>query len=559
MQSKTLSSNLTLLRKDFTRFSPLWLTYCAGLLIYGYLCYTTRTDMTNGLNFFVGLFSLICGVGGITAAVTLFGYLFEPRECVSIHSLPLRREHLFAVHIMAGFSMFLVPTVLLLLGISPLCQRSVLPLLGFTLLQFLFFFALGIFCVMLTGRRLAAVAMYILLNFGSLLIYYAADTLLLPMLPGVVLPWTSFMRLCPPLSMSLGRSELDQVVSWDFQQGYAPYGLHLAVFAAIGAGLLAASLLLYRRRKLERAESFMAFAGLNWVFVYACALFAGCFFISFFSLFSWESSSLLIYWIPMLLGVVMGYFASAMLVRHSPRVFDRRSFTGFALMAVVLLGSLMATKFDVFHRVNHIPQTQDVSQVTIRSYYTNQNGFTTDDPEMIEKITRLHESALAQSELEERYDYEYFLTMKLSYQKKGGGSITRQYSVYGEVLEELEWFLSQPENLLGVQTQQELLESCQHCSVSVYFPDGSRDEIHLELTAEQQAQFLPILFQDAKRGLLYNTLDGTIPYLHAEAVISVSLEFPPKPGEEYANYIYLDLPSTAVNSIEWVKQYVPDV
>lgn len=555
MQSKTLSSNLTLLRKDFTRFSPLWLTYCAGLLIYGYLCYTTRTDMTNGLNFFVGLFSLICGVGGITAAVTLFGYLFEPRECVSIHSLPLRREHLFAVHIMAGFSMFLVPTVLLLLGISPLCQRSVLPLLGFTLLQFLFFFALGIFCVMLTGRRLAAVAMYILLNFGSLLIYYAADTLLLPMLPGVVLPWASFMRLCPPLSMSLGRSELDQVVNWDFQQGYAPYGLHLAVFAAIGAGLLAASLLLYRRRKLERAESFMAFAGLNWLFVYACALFSGCFFISFFSLFSWESSSLLVYWIPMLLGVVMGYFAAAMLVRHSPRVFDRRSFTGFALMAVVLLGSLMAAKFDVFHRVNHIPQTQDVSQVTVRSYYTNQNGFTTDDPEMIERITRLHESALAQSKLGDPND-EYTLHMRLTYRNNGVGSFSRSYMVWGEVLEELDWFLSQPENLLGVQTQQELLESCQNCSISEYFPDGSRDENRLELTAGQQVQFLPILFRDCRDGKVYRSGYSST---DRRSTISVSLTLDPLPGEEYPNYVYIDLPEDAVDSMSWVRQYLPDV
>ena len=46
MQSKTLSSNLTLLRKDLTRFSPLWLTYSASLLIYGYLVYLTQLDLT---------------------------------------------------------------------------------------------------------------------------------------------------------------------------------------------------------------------------------------------------------------------------------------------------------------------------------------------------------------------------------------------------------------------------------------------------------------------------------------------------------------------------------
>ena len=140
MQSKTLSSNLTLLRKDLTRFSPLWLTYCASLLIYGYLVYLTQQDLTASADTTIQTFVVINLFYGIAVAATLFGYLFEPKECVMVHGLPLRREHLFAVHLVSGFAMQLIPTAVFFAGVSPLCQTSVLPLLGFSLMQYLFFF-----------------------------------------------------------------------------------------------------------------------------------------------------------------------------------------------------------------------------------------------------------------------------------------------------------------------------------------------------------------------------------------------------------------------------------
>ena len=551
MQSKTLSSNLTLLRKDLTRFSPLWLTYSASLLIYGYLVYLTQHDLTASADTTIQTFVVINLFYGIAVAATLFGYLFEPKECVMVHGLPLRREHLFAVHLVCGFAMQLIPSAVFFAGVSPLCQTSVLPLLGFSLMQYLFFFAIGIFCVMLTGRRMAAAAMYTLLNFGSTFAFYAASTLYLPLMPGVELNWDGFLRFCPPASMSMSKVEL--------LGSYGGYTKHLALFALAAAALLGLSLLLYRRRKLERAENFMAFPGLNFLFVVSCSVFCGCFFISFFSLFTWESSHGLHYWIPMVLGVVMGYFGAAMLLHRSPRVFGGRSLVGFALLAAVLAGSLFVTKMDIFHTVNYVPQPDQITRFAVNGYGREERWFDA-DPQICQRLTDLHRMALSQldeePEIHDEDEYVPSMSMELDYQLTDGRTIRRSYTAQGAVLQELYWFLSQPEYLMGTGDLETLIQICEECTIDIYYPDGSRNESVLELNEAQRSAFLPLLFQDAEAGNLYDRCELDATQDQAEPMYSVSMAQRPIHGEEYPNYFYFEIPQTAGNSLAWIHKNV---
>lgn len=546
MQSKTLSSNLTLLRKDLTRFSPLWLTYSASLLVYGYLLYLTGSDLTAYRYTTAQNFTIMSLFYGIAVAATLFGYLFEPKECVMIHGLPLRREHLFAVHLVSGFLMHLIPTAVFLAGVSPLCQNSVLPLLGYGMLQFLFFFAQGVFCVMLTGRRMASVAMYILLNYGSAVVYYAASTLYLPLMPGVELDWDSFMRFCPPARIGFS----PQIIE-------GGYGRQLALFALAGAALLGLSVLLYRRRKLERAENFMAFPGLNFLFVVSCSVFCGCFFLSFFSLFAWEASQGLRYWIPMLLGVVMGYFGSMMLLRRSPRVFGRRSLAGFALLTVVLVGSLFMAKMDVFHRVSYVPQPDQIARFSVNGYGQEDRWFDA-DPQMCQRVTELHRMALSQPDEAPDTGGEYVPSMglELEYKLTNGRSLHRSYTVRGAALEELYWFLSQPEHLVGVKDLDTLIQSCDGCTVEVYYPDGSRDGSVLELSQAQRMEFLPVLFREAEAGLLQERYSDSTTKSNEGPLYSVSLTLRPGSGDDSLDHLYFEVPLIAEDTLAWIHENV---
>ena len=105
MKCRTSSSDLAILKKDLTRFAPVWLGLCAYLTIWAINLLTT--DYYNSL-----VYEPIAPIFAPILAMVLFSYLFDPKECFMVHSLPIRRERLFGIHILAGLVMFLIPTAI---------------------------------------------------------------------------------------------------------------------------------------------------------------------------------------------------------------------------------------------------------------------------------------------------------------------------------------------------------------------------------------------------------------------------------------------------------------
>ena len=150
MKCRTSSSDLAILKKDLTRFAPVWLALSAYLAIWAANLLTSEEIYRSYL------YEPIAPVFAPVIAILLFSYLFDPKECFMIHSLPIRRERLFGIHILAGLVMFLVPTAFFCLVTKNIAGPSSMYRYLFTAAEFLLLFSIFTLCAMMTGRKIGA-------------------------------------------------------------------------------------------------------------------------------------------------------------------------------------------------------------------------------------------------------------------------------------------------------------------------------------------------------------------------------------------------------------------
>ena len=177
-----------------------------------------------------------------------------------VHGLPLRREHLFAVHLVCGSAMQLIPHRRVFRRGQPPVPKERAAFAG-----------------------IQPDAVPVLLRHWHLLrdAYRAADggcghvhpaelrihlCILcrhhpyLPLMPGGELNWDSFMRFCPPASMSISKVEL--------LGSYGGYTKHLALFAlAAGRRCWVCHCCCTGGANWNGQSNFMAFPGLNFLFL----------------------------------------------------------------------------------------------------------------------------------------------------------------------------------------------------------------------------------------------------------------------------------------------------
>ena len=107
MKSKTSFFDVTVLRKDITRFSPAWAIYLiGGLLVTSILLQENSFSMANTvLQLSFTAMPLIAVGYALVTAMLLFGDLCNSRLCNALHAMPLRREGWFLTHCAAGLLM----------------------------------------------------------------------------------------------------------------------------------------------------------------------------------------------------------------------------------------------------------------------------------------------------------------------------------------------------------------------------------------------------------------------------------------------------------------------
>lgn len=538
MKLRTSSFNLTVLKKDISRFAPAWTLYSVFLLLMYIVIINSKGNyVTEG--FFSTTYAMAiinCGYALICAQL-LFGDLFQSRMANALHAMPIRREIWFANHMVSGLLFSLVPNTILALVMLPGCGNvPALPWLWLltNVCQYLFFFSLAAVCSMCVGSRFAMVVVYGLANFGSLLVYWLLDTLYIPRLPGVLLNAEPFMEWSPvvyatiniPYERHFTGGYPNEIMSLTLRPEMLSY---TGILAVLGILLAIVALVLYRRRHLESAGDFIAADWMKPVFLILYTLMMGAAFQFLLGMFSSIGDNTYL-----IIGILVGYFTGQMLLRRTTRVFHKKILIGFAAFAAVLLMSLVLTAIDPLGIARWVPEPSDVASVSI-------NYEESEDPEVIEAMTQVHGVILDQPE----YAGSYATALNLTYTMKDGSQVQRYYVIPhgGKAHKLLEPIMSRPEFVLEIlYTDPEMADQI---TVTDYYGDG------MKLTALQQEELIQAILEDCEAGTMAqgnyhaNSRNEQAYHLYFELFNKKTLSY-----YHVSVWVYSD----AENTMSWLKQ-----
>lgn len=236
--------------------------YPSGFTMEEYLRWTFRSNISLNDSMTIALV-VVCAA---LAAFAGFLYLYSQEKTDFYHSLPLKREKLFAVQFISGFIIFLIPCLLNLLisfgigGVYGAIDLSALEAAGiqilFAVVYFLAVYGAGVLAVLLTGNLFAGILGFIaLVAYGPVLYltytrlnYHFFDTLVPEMESGIgefFSPVTAYIQA----GSLYGRGET--------VTQYLLYGILLA------AVLILADVLVYRLRPSESFHRTIAFKKLE--------------------------------------------------------------------------------------------------------------------------------------------------------------------------------------------------------------------------------------------------------------------------------------------------------
>lgn len=434
------------IRKDLTRFWPVWASYLAlwTLLLPVRLIHMLRFPgdlaamvrqaesarrMVLSLGQTTGL--LLSCAYGLVCAMAVWSYLSATRSASLYHALPVTRESLFLSHWLAGLSFTLLPNCLIAL-LSFLCaaatgapglSQAILLWLGACCLQQLLFFSIGTFAAMLTGNLPALAVIYGLLSFGVSLCELLAGQIAVLFLRGVTSLPQKLTFLSPPVRLLMGSQGY-----WSSSGGSSLQELQYPLLLIYGAAALLLSLLalfLYRRRPTECAGDVIAVPALRPViqgcFTLGCSLVLGWFF---WLLLFQQAEHWAFLLVSLLLGGAVGYFAAAMLLKKSFRVFYKKQWLGLGVFALALCLAVAGLVNDLFGVVRRVPAAEEIQKAELSS---GSYAAELTQPEQLEALTALHRILLALPEAEPGAEGQDTAWVQLDYTLRDGTLLSRSY------------------------------------------------------------------------------------------------------------------------------------
>ena len=474
MKSRTSFFNPVVLRKDITRFLPVWLIYLIGSLLIGVNNISGIYSQGTGEAAWE-LVQSITGFGALNfiyafiCAQMLFGDLFKSRLCNALHAMPIRREGWFVTHTIAGIAFSLVPNFILCLCYMPMMDGmwyiSLLWLLAVTL-EYIFFFGLAAFSAICAGNRFGMTTIYVIANFLSLIVSWFVSNFYEPHLHGLHLRYEISELLCPLSCLSnlydlvifkvterTGDYFIERYYTY---QSLSPDWWYPEVLAVVGIGLLALGLLLYRKRKLECAGDLIAFPIMKPIFSVIFTLCCGV--VS--QIFGDNEQYLIA-------GIVIGYFVCQMLMQRTVKVFRKGAFIKCATICVTLLVSILLTMWDPLGITRWVPQPEQVDSVILSgSYYFELsewdkanpvNSRIIENPDAIKELTEVHRQVMAETISDNYGSYE---AIHLTYRMKDGRIIERRYFYHrnGAAGKLMDRIVKSPEYILGYRDWNEFLD-----------------------------------------------------------------------------------------------------
>lgn len=453
MKPKTSLINKTVLKKDITRYAPIWAVYAIFLLLglFEFASYNSVIAADNILDSIrvMGWFNAI--YAGVCAAF-LFMDLFNGRLCNALHAFPLRREGWLCTHILSGLLFSFVPNVLVCLLALPVLQEYayMAPIwLAGAALQYLFFFGSAVLCAVCAGNLIGMAGLYGIFHLITVLVGGLAELFYEPMLHGVELNMDTFGWFFP-----LGQMESFHYTKFDvIHEAVDPYGifhgfeerdwLYLGLCAVAGILCIILAWTVYKKRQLEAAGDLLSLKKLSPLFLLICTVGAGAVLYLLSGAFSAES------YVFLAVGAVVGYFASRMLLNRTVKVFTKRALLGLGMIIAVMASSMLLTWLDPLGVTRYVPALDKIesaavigadkgynfyptsSILPISSYTSELNdsaGFKMTDEEELKELQDFHRQ-LIQYRPDSSEEHRPSAKVTISYTLDTGRVISRHYKV----------------------------------------------------------------------------------------------------------------------------------
>lgn len=540
MTSRASFFNPALLKKNTTRCMPLWVLFFVGLFMLLPLPLMVAEFPSNmGEEYFAlgtcgGVF--INQFYALLCACCCFGYLHKTRSAYMLHAMPVTRNSLFLTNFTSGLLFALVPYLAILLISACVSRGMSQTLLTFAvmMLQFVFYYGLAVFCMMLSGTTAAGAVLYFLLNYlvailGSLILAVAQ-----PMICGLRYAGTGYLRFSPAVYFLY--NEIGELpVRWGYLLATAGAGVVLSVCAW----------LMYRRRRLETAGDVIAYETAKpiakYLFTLLSSLTLGLLLqLIVFGDIDGSRRGMVGLIICLLIGGLLGCLGAEMLLKKSLRVFRGKTFLGFAVYALVLTVCLVGLSSDWLGFEKYMPAASEVQSVSIDM--DEEDTIILTQPEDIQQVLQIHESLRQREKQPKESDKWAEGTVNITYQLKSGKKVYRQYEIYTS------WFNgtdASAKALKELYKRKDLtLDYFERTGLMdaeyVYLPSGS------VLTGGQIDALADCIREDVEAGRLtvYSMVYGS------ESSFWVDFQ-----GSDSSTYGSLEIPYSARSTIEYLEKH----
>ena len=490
MQSRTSFFNITLFRKNLTRFWPLWgmASFAGALFPLALLLQLMRREnfyMWNDPLSFTEMYYNVAAYAvpvisllyAVLCAMMVWSYLYNSRSVGLAHTLPIRREGLFCTNFLSGMAMMLIPYVV----IGALCVLvsavggcfdlkglivTILTVLGLSF----FYFASATLVAFITGNVFALPAVYFLLHFLAVLLDWLVSTFAQGFLFGLSSGYTGVVEWLSPTVYLENQVRVNSTYETITTQTSRLTAVSLenfwliGVYALVGVVLLVLAWLLYRRRRSESAGDVVAVGWMKPVFRFGTAALAALLGgIALYELF-WRNFQGGQYYdvlpmvVCMLVAGAIGYYAASMLLAKSLKVF-RGSWKGMALVAAGCVALCCVLHFDLLGVEDRVPEVSQVKKVHLYTADNNYTFYPEEDAELLEQVRTVHQAIVADKDFilngnERRlwaldtgdieyvsFDVTYELTNGLEVERNYGLTVTRdrmaQAGTYDSLLDSL--------------------------------------------------------------------------------------------------------------------------
>lgn len=550
----TWSSKLGTVRRNATRYWPLWASALGLLLLVAWEFYRYSY---NNLLVSSRPILIASSLYAMAAAILVYQELFQSRYANALHSLPVTRIDIFIANTLSGLAFLLIPLV----PMFPICCS----LLGVAeaffwclavSVYYLYGFTVGTLASVLSGTRLGALVNAMLLAFGIPMLEYALYGVSTYLLIGLEASEPLTIILSPMLQ--LADLYIPDPSTWNY----------FAVVSVVCVVVLVLTMLLYRRRKVESAGDFIAFAPMNIVVKALLTIMGGIYggqiLASILDLDGTPSTvSQVLVWLVS--GVLIARMAAEILVERTVWIFKGRQLLHYGLAAIVAVVCVLILDADPLKAETRVPEAGDVSYVSVSNYsfYFYDNNVQMEDPEDIEKATELHRLITENLETNTSYDHarSYGEPVYFRYKLKNGQTLTRKYWLYfsadematpSNLYHSLYRYFNDPERLFDEMIVGDYdLEGAKAAVISADIT-YNYEQAGITVSKPGAQALLDALWMDTAAGNMDCYFVGGVEYSGATIIFNFMMRSDDPDLEAYEN-VWLELPATAEHTLAYLE------